>query len=338
VSETLIVDWLGRGGIAQTAAEWQAAIPESIVVTRSGRELDGAGIDGVAVPGGGVRAHLALTRAVAARILDRKPAVVVIHNFLVPAIDRRVHRAARRVGARVVFVVHDHRLHSRLAGTGAGLRPLLRTADVLVAHSEHVRSALAASTGRSVRALPLPLFRSIVAAAGRAESVVGHGEGALLAVHFGVVKRGYKGAAVIQSLGRSGVDGWTFAVAGVGATASPGVRGVDRFLDPAELAATVRGADALLLPYTFATQSGAVSLAQAFGRVAVASAVGGIPEQIDDGTTGVLVDAGAPPAAWAEVLAGLRDGDRRARIGAAAAQAAVERDERFRVLVREVVR
>jgi glycosyltransferase involved in cell wall biosynthesis len=49
-------------------------------------------------------------------------------------------------------------------------------------------------------------------------------------------------------------------------------------------------------PYRDATQSGVILTAYAFGTPVVASSVGGLPEYVDDGTTGLLVPPGDPDA------------------------------------------
>jgi glycosyltransferase involved in cell wall biosynthesis len=90
-------------------------------------------------------------------------------------------------------------------------------------------------------------------------------------------------------------------LAGAGAPAVTGAASVDRFLDAAELRWTVESATAVFLPYRDATQSGAVVLAQALGVPPVTTPVGGVPEQVIDGVTGVLLDL-APVEAWSEVL------------------------------------
>lgn len=47
--------------------------------------------------------------------------------------------------------------------------------------------------------------------------------------------------------------------------------------------------DFVVLPYTHASQSGVIPLSYAFGKPVIATKIGGIPEQVEDGDTGILV-------------------------------------------------
>src|SRR6185295_7899467 len=131
--------------------------------------------------------------------------------------------------------------------------------------------------------------------------------GDLAAVHFGILRRRYKGTDLVTQLAGT-VEGWTMRALGVGAPAErPGLVSVPRYLDADELVGLVGTSDAAVLPYRKATQSGAVVLAQVLGTVPVASAVGGIPEQITHAEDGLLVTPGADVDAWRAALAELRD-------------------------------
>ncbi len=82
------------------------------------------------------------------QIRDHTPEVVVVQNYVAPVLEGPVFAAARDIGARVVIVVHDHRLHTAKAGTRSGLRRELRRADVVVTHTEFVARGVREYSGR----------------------------------------------------------------------------------------------------------------------------------------------------------------------------------------------
>jgi D-inositol-3-phosphate glycosyltransferase len=76
---------------------------------------------------------------------------------------------------------------------------------------------------------------------------------------------------------------------------------VDRYLDEAEVAERFAAADVVVLPYVSATQSAVVQLAFAHGRPVISTTVGGIPEVVDEGVNGLLVEPDDPPALAAAI-------------------------------------
>lgn len=320
----LLVDWLGRGGIAQMTEAWaielRAAGVDTAIVTRPGRELGQGSVPVRYVPDRRTRllAHVALVKAAVAAICELRPSAVVLQNHVIPPVEAMVDRAARRLGSAVVRVVHDHRLHSRWAGTQIGVHGLLQRADLLLAHTEYVGEQVAAAVGREVEILPLPVQVGVLAhdVPPVPERLLGPGD---LALHFGVVHREYKGTDVILALAAGGVPGWRLGVVGSGAPVAPGLATVEGFVAPGVLVAAVGASAASLLPYRFATQSGAIVLAQALGSVPIANAVGGLSEQISDGRTGILLPPNAGVGAWQDALSSLDEPTRQGIADRAAA-------------------
>ena len=68
---------------------------------------------------------------------------------------------------------------------------------------------------------------------------------------------------------------------------------VNRWVKDEEVATYFLQADLLVAPYTDATQSGVIPLAYTFKIPVVATKVGGIIEQVEDGKTGLLVEPGS---------------------------------------------
>lgn len=324
MTDLVLVDWLPRGGIAQTTAAWRDVARRAgldvVVVSRAGSEHEPDVAVAPRLPGkaGAVEAHLRLVRRATEVVRDLRPATVYVQHTWAPLLERPLLAAARAAGSRTVLAVHNARPHHRLVGgLRTGLRRLVAEADAVVVHSRHVQAQLDTADATLV---PLPEHATIT----RAEPVPVAGlapRGLRRAVSFGVLRRGYKGVADLGALAAGLGPGWEVVGAGVGADrVGPGVRAHAAYLDPGELRWLVESADVVVLPYREASQSGAVSVAQSLGVPPVASAVGGIPEQVDDGRTGVLVPAGVGAAAWVEAVERASRLDRRGVHDAAAAR------------------
>jgi glycosyltransferase involved in cell wall biosynthesis len=75
-------------------------------------------------------------------------------------------------------------------------------------------------------------------------------------------------------------------------------------------------ASVVVLPYIEATQSGIVPVAYAHGKPVVATTVGGLPFQVEDGHTGFLVPPGDSEALAARIVQLLKDKQLRRQLGA----------------------
>ncbi|MBV5243848.1 glycosyltransferase family 4 protein [Mycolicibacterium sp. PAM1] len=84
-----------------------------------------------------------------------------------------------------------------------------------------------------------------------------------------------------------------------------------------DVAALFDAARLVAVPYIRATQSGVAHLAFTFGRPVVASNIGDLPEVIQDGVTGLLVDPDDVEGLAAAILTLLRDVSFAARLGVA---------------------
>jgi glycosyltransferase involved in cell wall biosynthesis len=87
------------------------------------------------------------------------------------------------------------------------------------------------------------------------------------------------------------------------------------YITNAELADLFQRADVVVCPYTDATQSGVVMTAYAFAAPVVASRVGGLPEYVMHGQTGLLVAPGEPDALASALIRVLREPGLRSSLG-----------------------
>ena len=99
---------------------------------------------------------------------------------------------------------------------------------------------------------------------------------------------------------------------------------LNRYIPRDEVSRLFQQASVVVLPYIEASQSGVISLAYAFGKPVVGTAVGGIPEVIDDGETGLLVPPRDSKALAEAVISLLQDEERRCRMGERALEKAVK--------------
>ncbi len=75
------------------------------------------------------------------------------------------------------------------------------------------------------------------------------------------------------------------------------------WVEDADVANHFEHVDMIIVPYTHASQSGVIPLSYAFGKPVVATRIGGLPEQVVEGKTGVIVPADNIQSLSDEILA-----------------------------------
>ncbi len=262
---------------------------------------------------GGFAASLPRLPGVARALLDMARGTEVVLSGMTHLWTPLVAPRLSRAGLPFVPVVHDAAPHPGDLGLAWEWRlgRELRAARAAVALSGAVASALAS------RAPALPVVRMpLVATMAGTAPVTHRGEetSAVRFLFFGRL-RTYKGLDLLRDafaalrarhpearlriVGEGDVD----ALA-PGLAALPGVTVEQRWVGEAEIPALLAAADALVLPYREASQSGVAPQALALGLPVVATPVGGLTEQVREGEGGVLA-AALTPAALTDAMARL---------------------------------
>lgn len=265
----------------------------------------------------------------AVRRLDAWGAQTVVLPWVHPVMAPPYRWLLRHMPARVrrVAICHNVATHERVPLGDALTRATLRHADLLLTHAPQQRDELAALGLGAVPVhesfLPQLVAGDLApppdrAAVARERARLGDPE--LLLLAFGAV-RPYKGVDLaLEALARlrGRVDA-RLVVAGVfwngtGELAELARRlGVadrvelrDEYVSNDDAALLFAAADASVLPYRSASQSGVVQLSFSHGRPVVATAVGGLPAAVRDGVDGLLCAPGDPEA-LADAIAELAD-------------------------------
>ena len=226
----------------------------------------------------------------------------VIHVVGVHPWNPAVVVLCRLLRRPLVYTVHDPDAHpgaSTLIRVGDWITA--KMADHVVALTRHGRVQLLSKgfAKNSISVIPHPmytLFRRWRPRAIKTGPVI---------LCFGRIES-YKGLDVLVQAFlsiRKALVGWKLIVAGSGhlprsmaALVDEEIRVINRYISDKEVAGLMQNAGIVVLPYTSATQSGVLALAQAFGRPVIGSAVGGLKEIIVHGKTGILVPPNDVPA------------------------------------------
>jgi glycosyltransferase involved in cell wall biosynthesis len=205
--------------------------------------------------------------------------------------------AARRAGIRTVLILHDAEPHpgERRPLFDWLVRREVRRADRVVTLSNFVADrSIALNDIREFRAIRLyhPIFAFACEGKGRTAPA-----SPFRLLFFGRILP-YKGVGILLEafaiLRATGVD-CELRIVGRGeidapgeVMAQPGLTIERGWVDPAAIAAILSWADAMVLPYLEASQSGVIAAAYGAHLPVVATPVGGLTEQVADGRTGLL--------------------------------------------------
>ncbi|MCP5372507.1 MAG: glycosyltransferase [Hyphomicrobiales bacterium] len=261
-------------------------------------------------------------RRAVARIAAVQPDLVVMPwwtFFMAPCMGS-LARACRRRGLPVRMFCHNSADHERSRWKGALTRWALGKADSFVAQTRQDADNLRRDyPGTPVLVHPHPIYDQFPD-----PPSVPPRRAKLELLFFGLVRE-YKGLDVlIEALGRlpdldykatvAGEFWWgrdqieaRIAELGLGDR----VEMLPRYVSDEEAASLFARADAVVLPYRSATGSGVIPLAYHYRKPVVVTRVGGLPDVVDEGRTGLIVPPDSPDALAAAItdLPGLLAGD-----------------------------
>lgn len=201
----------------------------------------------------------------------------------------------------VLFICHNVFPHERFVFDRALTRFTLKKGDFFILHSEtEVKELKTILPGANYRVNMHPTYsafslRELKPKEGKEKRLL----------FFGLV-RPYKGLKVLLKALKELPDVFLTAAGDFGGALEEyaalvrelGIGGraelIDGYIPDKEVQGYFENCDAVVLPYLSATQSGIAQMAFGFKKPVIASGVGGLPEVVIDGKTGVLVKPGDP--------------------------------------------
>jgi glycosyltransferase involved in cell wall biosynthesis len=211
---------------------------------------------------------------------------------------------------RLLFICHNVLPHEKSIIDKLALRVALSPGDGYIVHSQHdAEQLLAQFPEAKVRVTPLPTYAAL-AIPGKNKLPVEIPADRPLLLFCGFVRH-YKGLDVLlEAMPRvlaerdvhllaagefwDGIEPYQKQIKDL--DIGEAVTLLDRYLTNEELIACVDAADVVVLPYRTATQSAIVQVAFGRGRPVITTDVGGLPEVVENGKTGLVVAAGNPEA------------------------------------------
>ncbi len=249
-------------------------------------------------------------------IARRRTELLVVqwwHSYFTPSFGS-IAAAARAQGTEVVYLCHNVLPHEAKPWDRALARVAYTVPNRFVVHAQSEATRLRSIVPRAeVSVHPHPLYDLFVPA----EPISRQAARATLGVReprvvlfFGLI-RPYKGVDVLLDALRDipADQGIRTIIAGEcyddpepyrAQLAKHGLADrvtlEMRYIPNDEVGTFMAAADVVVLPYRNASQSGIVQIAYACGRPVITTRVGGLPDVVEEGVTGLLVPPSDPPA------------------------------------------
>jgi glycosyltransferase involved in cell wall biosynthesis len=272
---------------------------------------------------------------------ERPDAVIFIWWVWVWALPYLVMRALLPSTARVVFQCHNISDKEPSGWKSWLTTRALASADLLVIHarseSDEARRRLGSARAPEIVEIFLPVHEmgGDVPSRQDARALLGIERERRVALFFGHVRPFKALDVVLEAWPRLGGDvlllvggeAWYGGEAGYREQAArlgldeTKVRFDFRFIPDAEIATWFAAADVVLAPYRHEAQSGVVLTSFHFGRPVIATRVGGMPEIVENGANGLLIEPESPEALAGAIERFFSTCDRSAMERAAAAAA-----------------
>jgi len=281
------------------------------------------------------------------RELASRPAGVLhVQWALFPKLDAIFWKRWQARGWRIVYTAHDV---DGLDGTTPRLlvganRHLFRLADAIATHSERDRAQIIRSGAAPSRVTRVPqgtpgLFQRPPVAKNEARRTLGLDQGRPMILFFGLLKT-YKGLEVLLSslvtvreqipnvllliVGKPLENKRDYAGIIAKLSLSRSVQWERSYVPTDRVGLPFAAADVVALPYHAASCSAVLLNAYVHSRPVVATSVGGFPEMVDHGKTGLLVERDDSAALAAALVELLLDPERAQCMGRRAREKALE--------------
>ena len=232
--------------------------------------------------------------------------------FFAPALGSIARQLRRKTAAKTVCIIDNLTPHEHRPGDRALNRYLVRHTDAFICMSDTVKEdLLQLNPDASYKRAPHPPYVNFGQPLGRQEArqALGLGDGPVM-LYFGFI-RAYKGVHTLLDalpLVRDRLATTAIIAGEFYEDKKPYLEKIDRlelgeqliladsFIPDAEVNLYFSAADVVVLPYRSATQSGIVSIAQHYEVPCIVTDVGGLPDMVTHGKTGLVVPPDDPRA------------------------------------------